>query len=333
MIVDKARIPMNKWTGGLTVLAIIVILLVSSCGSANHPPNIIKLKAVQEILSPLSSCQIECIASDLDGDGLRYNWAVGDGSLSGEGSTVTWKAPDAAGKYSILVKVTDNNGGQDTDSIILTVRSNNSPTITSLLTDADTKQFTPSGSCRIECHAKDPDGDELTFTWTASGGDIPDTGSIVNWTAPELVGTYNIAVVVTDGRGGEDTSSLNVTTAPPTPPQPPVIEDLIVTPKRHDLMKEKRTYWEGETYWSWWHIFKGKSCWLECIASDPNGDELSYSWSADGGELSGKGSVVTWTAPEERCEVVVTVTVSDGNGGITTESMRFSVETCLPMVK
>jgi len=75
-------------------------------------------------------------------------------------------------------------------------------------------------------------------------------------------------------------------------------------------------------------IYQGKSCELDCLASDPDGDRLSYAWSADGGELWGEGSVVTWTAPSNGGDFAVTVTVTDTTGGVATESKAFTVVTC-----
>ena len=54
---------------------------------------------------------------------------------------------------------------------------------------------------------------------------------------------------------------------------------------------------------------------VTCIASDPDGDELSYEWITTGGGISGKGYEVIWTAPEEVGIYDITVVVDDGNDG------------------
>jgi len=51
---------------------------------------------------------------------------------------------------------------------------------------------------------------------------------------------------------------------------------------------------------------------ITIIASDPDGDMLSYSYVPMDGEISGSGSVVTWTAPPDVGTYRVDVTVSDG---------------------
>ena len=92
------------------------------------------------------------------------------------------------------------------DKVTITVRANKPPTITSLIANAD--WTTPSGSLQVTCTASDPDGDELSYEWTASGGNITGTGAVVNWTAPEAVDIYDITVVVTDGHGEKATRSM-----------------------------------------------------------------------------------------------------------------------------
>ncbi len=58
----------------------------------------------------------------------------------------------------------------------------------------------------------------------------------------------------------------------------------------------------------------GRASTLAAEASDPDGDALSYTWSATGGTFpeGPTGFSVTWTAPDEPGEVTANVTVSDG---------------------
>jgi hypothetical protein len=55
-------------------------------------------------------------------------------------------------------------------------------------------------------------------------------------------------------------------------------------------------------------------------ATDPNGDALTYSYSPNGGAISGSGPAVSWTAPSTEGSYSVNVTVSDGKGGTATMS-------------
>jgi hypothetical protein len=108
-------------------------------------------------------------------------------------------------------------------------------------------------------------------------------------------------------------------TSPKPPNNPPIIENLTVTPKEPKYMKE---------IVGGYKILKGKSCDIECVASDPDNDELLYEWSTDGGNVSGEGSAITWTAPLRGGEFTIAVTVSDNSGGIASKKIVFQVKTC-----
>ena len=308
----SASFKLKSWLTSCTVL-VAVIFLISGCVPANHPPVITSLKAEPEAVSPSGVCQIECIALDEDDDELSYEWSASDGNIDGDGAAVNWSAPESEGIYNIMVEVTDGNGGEVTDSITITVRVNGPPAITSLKADMD--WVTPSSSCNITCNAEDPDGDKLSYEWSANGGVISGTGSVVTWTAPDAAGLYNITVVVTDGQGGEDARSLTISVALNLPP---IIEDLVITPKGHEYLKE---------YSGGYLIGKAKSCDIECLVSDTSG-KLVYGWSCDDGEISGEGSMIVWTAPDRAGEVTVTVTVSDAAGNMVSRSIVFKVVRC-----
>jgi len=310
----------SKLRAGLSSFVVLaaVLLLISGCAPANQQPSIISLKAKQDVLSPLSSCLIECVASDEDGDELNYEWLVSMGSINGNGAAVAWSAPEDEGIFRIEVKVTDGNGGEATGSVIITVKNNHPPTINDLTADAD--WVNPLDSCQVKCAAEDPDGDELSYEWTASGGDISGKGEAVNWTAPDKVGLWDITVIVTDGYGGQDKRSLAVSVALNPPP---VIERMIIFPEEPEYVKEC----PGE-----YLIFMGKSCEVACIAAGASG-ELNYEWLAqgdktDGGQISGEGSVITWTAPDKRDTITIMVTVSDATGIETSKNVVFAVKTC-----
>jgi len=194
--------------------------------------------------------------------------------------------------------------------------TNHPPTITSLTADAD--WTLPSGSLQVTCNASDTDGDELNYEWTATGGDICGTCAVVNWTAPQEAGIYDITVVVTDGHGEEDTGFVSLSVALGTPP---IIENLIVTAKEPKYLKETTTGYK---------VGKTKEYYIECIASDTDGElgELVYEWSCDGSEISGEGSMITWTAPNTACDVTVTVKVFDGAGNWVKKSIVFEVVPC-----
>jgi hypothetical protein len=180
-----------------------------------------------------------------------------------------------------------------------TTPTNHQPTITSL--EAEAERTTPSGSLQVMCTASDPDGDELSYEWSASAGEVSGDGDTVTWTAPASEGSYSVAVAVTDGHGGEVMDYVAITVSANNPP---TIASLTADAE--------------------WTTPLG-SLQVTCTASDPDGDELSYEWSASGGDISGIGAIVNWTAPQEVGAYEVTVVVRDGHGWEDTRSVSLSV--------
>jgi hypothetical protein len=180
-----------------------------------------------------------------------------------------------------------------------TTSTNNEPIIASLEPEAE--QVVPLGSVQVVCTASDPDGDELSYDWWASAGEIDGAGDTVTWVAPASEGSYSVAVEVTDGHGGEVTDYVTITVRANNPPT--------ITSLAADA--------EGTT--------PSDSLQVTCTASDPDGDELSYGWTATAGTISGTGPVVIWTAPQEVGTYSVTVVVKDGYGGEDTRSVSVSV--------
>ncbi len=70
-----------------------------------------------------------------------------------------------------------------------------------------------NGSVSVAVTASDPDGDAITYSYTATGGAVQGNGANATWTAPGQAGTYSVTVTVTDGKGGTASSNgaLNVT--------------------------------------------------------------------------------------------------------------------------
>lgn len=62
-----------------------------------------------------------------------------------------------------------------------------------------------------------------------------------------------------------------------------------------------------------------------CTASDPDSDELIYRWTTSGGMVDSTGAAVTWTAPADPGSYVITVVVSDGKGGATSQETTVMV--------
>jgi len=112
--------------------------------------------------------------------------------------------------YTLTAKA-KNSAGEASASINLKWECapiNSSPTIDLIATAAPLMTGTMYD---ITATASDPDGDSLTYEWKVSGGVLNGAGSNpVKWTTPNNAGTINISLKVLDGKGGEDTKSIDV---------------------------------------------------------------------------------------------------------------------------
>lgn len=180
-----------------------------------------------------------------------------------------------------------------------TVLENQPPEISSLTSEKTWVEL--SGRTQVECVASDPEAAELTYEWSASDGTIVGIGPVVNWVAPNARGLYIITVVVSDNQGGESRMNL------------PIIVLFNQQPIIDSLSAEQTGCGSTDVVP------------IDCVAYDPDGDKLEYSWEATGGEISADGSFAVWTAPEEYDTYYITVTVTDGRGGTAEDQIHIRV--------
>ena len=165
----------------------------------NHAPAITGLTADPGTVQVGGDSQISCTAEDQDGDALSYDWTCTAGTFAGDGATVTWTAPDTAGTCTITCTVSDGKAKatatEDVD-VVVELPPNHAPEIASLT--ADPADVSPGQDSTLTCTASDPDGNELTYAWTATGGEIDGSGETVTWSS-DAVGTYTVTCQVDDG--------------------------------------------------------------------------------------------------------------------------------------
>lgn len=208
----------------------------------NQAPVISSLTPAQSEVSATNSTEISCVASDPDGDKVRYTWSTNGGKFSGttNESLIVWVAPSQYGDYDVTVTVEDGKGGSVQATATVTVIANQNPVITNLVAKPNTVGL--GGSSIITCAANDPDADTVRFTWSASDGDIIGVGNEITWMAPRKTGTFEITVVVNDGKGGEARNNILVTVGSAMKTETiPVIDDETgtVSPNDKDLSKTR----------------------------------------------------------------------------------------------
>ncbi len=279
----------------------------------NRPPEILGLTAATDRVQPFDLCDIVCEAIHPDGRDLTYEWSASAGSIFGEGPQVEWGSPISEGLYRVSVVVSDDHGRSAEHSISLRVKANAPPQILSMSSDAD--WLSGGDSARFWCEAMDPDGDDFTYEWSATGGEIFGQGDAIIWLAPDDIDSYWITVTVRDVYGGEAKRALPISV---TPVEPPEIQEMIVEPLNTNMFKS-----HGDS----WTIFQGRSCSIECVVADGDGP-FTYEWSADYGTLTSDGAVANWEAPKSVVGATIVVVVSDADGNRSTSSALIYVETC-----
>jgi len=112
---------------------------------------------------------------------------------------------------------------------------------------------------------------------------------------------------------------VRVYVAPPPPPPPPPPAPRNQPPTVHARCEPCT-------------VEVGKTSTVSADAQDPDGDPLSYRWSAPAGTFTnGTSRQTPWTAPMQEGPVQVTVTVDDGKGG--TASDAVTIQVIKPAVK
>ena len=94
----------------LAMLITIAPLIIACNTSANEPPVISSLDADYVYVYPRGKSEIECVAWDPEGDPIIFTWSCTDGSFTGSGPVVTWKAPNSYGDFHVMVIAEDQYG-------------------------------------------------------------------------------------------------------------------------------------------------------------------------------------------------------------------------------
>ena len=193
----------------------------------------------------------------------------------------------------------------------------------------------PGGLITLEVTAHDPDCPSTCTTgcgqylredltaWSATGGTFlaennGTSGSpyvaTADWSAPAAEGTYTVSVYLADSGGmlcgGRQSTtaqlSVLVTTSPNRPPE---ISLLTTNPAQ---------------------LFPGETSLLTCIATDPDGDPLSFGWSTDLGVVTENGEGTAIFSAVEPGVATITCEVTDNGGATTRAEVQIAVSTTFP---
>ena len=246
-------------------------------------------------------------ATDPDGDDLVYSTSnLPEGAtFNNTTRTFSWTPSfDQAGTYpGVYFEVSD---GQLTSWTSITITVSDTNRLPELEEMVD-QTINETETLTIDANATDPDCDMLTYSCNRTDLFIdfdPGTG-VGSWTTDyQDDGTYYVDFGVSDGKGGIDNRTVELTVEDVN--RPPVLEEM-----------GNRTVEENETLV------------IDTNATDPDGDALIYSCNrtdlfTDFNPTTGIGS---WTTDYYDGGIYcVGFGVSDGNGGIDNETATITVK-------
>ncbi|MDD5765853.1 MAG: laminin G, partial [Candidatus Marinimicrobia bacterium] len=174
----------------------------------NYPPRIKSIAADSTALKAGRTYKIYCTAADHDADDLRFSWKVNETQVGTDSSIIELTMPEIDTTLTIICQVSDGINDPVIDSIRIQVYTaqNQAPVISSLTATA--RRIAPADTTILNCVASDPDGDSLTFDWTAVAGIIENAGAIATWKAPDTAGNFYIHCTVIDKFNGTATDSI-----------------------------------------------------------------------------------------------------------------------------
>jgi hypothetical protein len=258
-------------------------------------------------------------SSDPDGDGLAFQWTQIAGAplvalANADSATASFLAPEVMVGGSTLTFQLTVSDGELSSSATVNVRVNNvnHPP----LADAGADQTVPENTtARLDgSGSADTDGDRLTYAWVQTGGPPvaltgADTG-MPAFTTPDVGpagAELSFRLTVDDGYGG-------------------VASDEVIVHVAYENRMPTVNAGPDRT------IEEGAVATLGALASDPDGNPLTYLWQQVSGPpvaLSDPASAApSFTAPEvarSEADVVWQVTVTDGYGGHATDEVTVHI--------
>jgi outer membrane protein OmpA-like peptidoglycan-associated protein len=187
----------------------------------NHPPTVtVTTNPAKVFAGSGDSIVLQAQAADPDNDPLNYKWSATGGGIEGTGAEVRWNSNGVkVGTYTATVTVEDGRGGTANATTDLKVeeKPNTPPTITCA---ANPASITVGQKSSITSTASDPDNDQLTYSYTTSGGRVTGSGANVQFDSTGVApGTYTVTCHVSDGRGGEKDATTQVAVQAAAPPK------------------------------------------------------------------------------------------------------------------
>ena len=263
----------SVWSGALTV----------TIDAANTPPNTPSPPAGETNGNPGTMYAYMTSATDPDGDQVKYTFDWGDGETSetgfiSSGSTqISSHSWSGAGTYLVKAKATDSKGASSgwSGTLTVTIDAANTPPNTPSPPAGESSGI-PGTLYAYMTSATDSDGDQVKYTFDWGDGETSETGFISSGSTQTSshswsgAGTYLVKAKATDSHGassgwsGTLTVTIDAANTPPNTPSPPAGESSGIPGTLYAYMTS---------------------------ATDPDGDQVKYTFDWGDGETSETGFV------------------------------------------
>jgi hypothetical protein len=240
-------------------------------------------------------------SSHHNGEITSFSWSI-DGELVGDKSLIFLDLP--RGNYTAILTVTDSNGNQATDEVLITISSGGLAPIANAGPDQsveddnddDLVNVTLDGSLSEEVASP-----IVSYTWLEN--DIVLTTG-VNPTIELSTGVHTIVLEVTDQDGLTATDEVVITVIDPNNILPTAVAGSDQTLNDDDDDDLVEVFFDGSN------------------SSDTDGSIVGFLWEANGQEV---GNEAVFSSIFSTGTYLIVLTVTDDDGGVNTDSFTLTV--------
>jgi hypothetical protein len=174
----------------------------------------------QSITLPTNIANLSGSGTDVDGSIITYNWTKIAGPATGTITSPNTPATSITGLtqgiYQFELRVTDNSGATDTDTVQVTVNPENLPPVANA--GIDQSIVLPSNKVTLSGSGTDADGFIISYSWRQISGPADKLTSLntaVTVLDNLIAGSYKFELTVTDNKGAKGKDSVNVDVSTP----------------------------------------------------------------------------------------------------------------------
>jgi hypothetical protein len=314
---------------GTATVAIVLSANTPGNPYQNSAPVIDFISASETLVQAGAKVRLQALAHDPDPtDAISYAWIATCGTIASPASpAVEWIAPAAPGSCQISLVVNDNRGASvaaylvievgilTTGDVLVTATGGNgvAPVISGMAAQVTYDDRTSGALVVI---AMDPGGGALTYAWSSDCSGLvfdtaaPNSPAAPMFTSTDTARTCAITVTVTNATGSRTTAVVQIGPRPNRNVGPIITATIQPTVDLSDPAKAEP-------------VRPGDAVALGVLATDPEGQGLTFAWAASAGTLDaqvdqttspGRSSVVFHVPATIPAGLQVTVTVSDPLG-------------------